>query len=144
MAFEPFVLEKVLHAPPAIVWKALTDPSQMQQWYFDIPEFRPEPGFEFEFTAGSEERQYRHLCKVTEADPNRKLSYSWRYADFPGDSEVTFELIPGGDQTTLQLTHKGLHTFPQDHPDFQAESFAAGWTHIIGQSLATFVEQQQR
>ncbi|GGM95179.1 activator of HSP90 ATPase [Dyadobacter beijingensis] len=141
MAFEPFVIERVLHASPARVWQALTDTGQMQKWYFDIPKFKAEPGFEFEFTAGSDERQYRHLCKVTEAEPNRKLSYSWRYADYPGDSEVTFELTPEGDKTRVRLTHKGLHTFPKDHADFKPESFQAGWTHILGKSLAEFVEQ---
>lgn len=142
MAFEPFVLERVLNAPPARVWRALTDAGQMKKWYFDIPDFKAEAGFEFEFTAGSEERQYRHLCKVTEADPERKLAYSWRYADYPGDSEVSFELIPEGGKTRLRLTHKGLHTFPKDHADFGLQSFSAGWTHIIGKSLAEFVEQE--
>lgn len=142
MAFEPFVLERVLNAPPTRVWKALTDSGQMKKWYFDIPEFKAETGFEFEFTAGSKERHYRHLCKVTEAEPNRKLAYSWRYADYPGDSEVSFELIPEGDKTRLRLTHTGLHTFPKDHADFKPESFATGWNHLIGKSLAEFVEQE--
>lgn len=142
MAFEPFVLERVLNAPPARVWKALTDAGQMRQWYFNLPDFKAEPGFEFEFTAGSKERQYRHLCKVTEVDPNRKLAYSWRYADYPGDSEVSFELFPEGDKTRLRLTHKGLHTFPKDHADFAPESFSKGWNHLIGKSLAEFVEQE--
>ena len=141
MAFEPFILEKVLNAPPARVWQALTDPQQMHDWYFDIPDFRAEPGFEFEFTAGSEEKQYRHVCKVTEADPNRTLAYSWRYADYPGDSEVRFELIPEGQQTRLRLTHQGIHTFPKDSADFAPESFSAGWNYIIGKSLTEFVDR---
>lgn len=142
MAFEPFVLEKVLNAPPAKVWKALTEPDQMRKWYFDIADFKAETGFEFEFTAENAGIVYRHLCKVNTVELNRKLSYSWRYPDYPGDSEVTFELLPEGDKTRLRLTHQGLHTFPQDHPDFRPESFSAGWNYIIGESLFGYLDRE--
>jgi uncharacterized protein YndB with AHSA1/START domain len=31
------------------VWKAITNAADMKQWYFDIPGFKPEVGFEFSF-----------------------------------------------------------------------------------------------
>jgi uncharacterized protein YndB with AHSA1/START domain len=36
------------------VWLALTEKDLIKQWYFDLPEFRPEVGFIFEFTGGEE------------------------------------------------------------------------------------------
>jgi uncharacterized protein YndB with AHSA1/START domain len=142
MAFEPLVIEKTLNAPAPRVWKAITDAGQMKRWYFDIPDFRPEVGFEFEFTVEHEGKVYTHLCKVNEADFNKKLSYSWRYSEYPGDSEVTFELFTEGDKTRLKLTHKGLHTFPSDNPDFGVASFTAGWNEIIGKSLPEYLEKE--
>ena len=138
---EPFVIERTYNAPIEKVWKALTDKQQMKQWYFDIAEFKPEVGFEFTFTGGSEEKKYTHLCKVLEVIPNKKLSYSWRYEGYPGSSIVTFELFDEGKETRIRLTHEGIETFPKNLADFAKESFAKGWTYIIGTSLKDFVEK---
>jgi len=140
MSNEPFVIERTYNAPVEKVWKALTDNDQMKQWYFKIPAFKPEVGFEFTFDGGSKEKTYTHLCKVLEVVPNKKLSYSWRYKDYEGYSVVTFELFDEGEKTRLKLTHTGLETFPQVSKDFSKESFTQGWTHIIGTSLKNFVE----
>ena len=142
MKTEPFVIERTLNAPAERVWKALTDKDQMKQWYFDLAEFKPEPGFEFTFTGGSDDKTYVHLCKVIEVEPNKKLKHSWRYEDYPGNSYVTWELFPEGKTTRIKLTHEGLETFPANNKDFARESFTAGWTHIVGKSLKEFVEKE--
>ena len=140
MKSEPFVIERIYNAPIEKVWKALTDKDQMKQWYFDLDSFKPEVGFEFQFEGGSESKRYLHICKITEVIPGKKLSYSWRYDGYEGNSYVTFELFAEGDKTRLQLRHEGLDTFPMNNPDFAKQSFAGGWTHIIGSSLKDFVE----
>ena len=137
----PFVIERVYNAPIQLVWEAITNRDQMKQWYFDLKEFKPEVGFEFQFYGqGHKGEQYLHLCKITEVIPYKKLAYSWRYDGYKGISFLTFELSGEGDKTKIKLTHEGLETFPQDIPDFAKESFAAGWTEIIGKSLKEFVE----
>jgi len=138
---EPFVIERTYAAPIARVWKAITDKSEMKQWYFDVSDFKPEIGFEFTFTGGSEEKCYVHLCKVTEVETGKKITYSWRYEGYEGNSFVTFELFEKGAVTKLRLTHVGLETFPTDNKDFAKENFAMGWTYIIGTSLPVFVEK---
>ncbi len=137
---EPFVIERTYNAPVNKVWKAITNRDLIQQWYFNIAAFKPEVGFEFTFDGGSKEKTYTHLCKILEVIPNKKLSYSWRYKDYEGNSVVTFELFDEGEKTRLKLTHTGLETFPQVSKDFSKESFTQGWTHIIGTSLKNFVE----
>ena len=143
MNTKPFVIEKTLNAPVALVWKAITDKKDMKQWYFDLPEFKPEVGFEFNFMGGpSEDRQFKHLCKVTEVVRNQKLSYSWRFEGYEGNSLVTFELFEEVNNTRVKLTHEGLETFPKNNLDFAAKNFAKGWTQIIGTSLKEFVEKK--
>ena len=44
----------------------------MRQWYFDLKEFKPEIGFEFEFVVEHEGNTYHHLCKVTEVIPAKE------------------------------------------------------------------------
>lgn len=141
MAHQPFIIERTYNAPVSLVWKAITNKEEMKKWYFDFSEFKPEVGFEFQFTGGTEEKTYLHLCKIMEVIENKKLTYSWRYEGYEGNSFVTFELFEEGKQTRLKLTHAGLETFPAIK-DFAEENFEAGWTEIIGKSLKEFVEQK--
>jgi uncharacterized protein YndB with AHSA1/START domain len=140
MKSEPFVLERTYNAPVEKVWKAITDKDAMKQWYFDITEFKPEVGFEFQFEGSNEERCYLHLCKITEVITGKKLSYSWRYDGYEGNSFVTWELFAEGDKTRLKLTHEGLESFPMSNPDFAKKNFVTGWNHIVGELLRKFVE----
>jgi uncharacterized protein YndB with AHSA1/START domain len=135
---EAVVVERTLNAPVAKVWKALTDVNQMRQWYFDLKEFKPEPGFEFEFAVEHEGMNYHHLCRVTEAVPERKIAYTWRYKGEEGNSLVTFELLPDGNKTKLRLMHEGLETFPRTAA-YARKNFEAGWT-AISTELQRFVE----
>lgn len=139
---EPVVVERTLNAPVAKVWEALTDVDQMRQWYFDLKEFKSEVGFEFEFVVEHERNRYHHLCKVTEAIPQKKIAYTWRYKGEPGDSLVTIELSPEGEKTRLKLTHTGIDTFPKT-PAYEQKNFEAGWTAIIGTELKQFVERKE-
>ncbi len=141
-ASTPIIIERTYNAPVEKVWQSITDREQMKQWYFDIATFEPKVGFEFSFTGGTEEHSYLHLCKITEVIPYKKLAYSWRYEGYTGNSLVTFELFDEGDKTRLKLTHEGLGTFPSTDPNFDKESFAKGWTYIVGTSLPSFFEKE--
>jgi uncharacterized protein YndB with AHSA1/START domain len=141
MSDSPFVIERTYDAPITTVWKAVTDRNEMKKWYFDLAEFNAEVGFEFQFLGGPDEKKYLHLCKVTEVIPGRKITYSWRYDGYEGNSFVTFELFDENPKTRLRLTHKGLETFPNDNADFAKTNFAEGWTYIVGTSLKSFLEQ---
>lgn len=137
----PFIIERTFNAPVEKVWSAITDKNEMKEWYFDLEEFKAEEGFEFQFTGGTETNQYLHLCKVTEMIPQQKLTYSWRYDGYEGNSFVTFELFPEEEKTRLKLTHEGLETFPSTNPDLAKQNFEAGWTDIIGNSLKNYLEK---
>ena len=137
---EAVVIERTSNAPVARVWSALTDVDQMRQWYFDLKEFKPDVGFEFEFIVEHEGNSYHHLCRVTEVISEKKIAYTWRYKNEPGDSLVTIELFAEGNKTRLKLTHSGIETFPKT-PAYARKNFEAGWTQIIGSELKQFVEK---
>ncbi len=138
----PVVVERTFHAPIAAVWDAITNNDAMKQWYFKLPEFRPEVGFEFEFEGGPPDKEpYLHKCKIIEVIPMKKLAHTWRYEGWKGHTVVTWELFEDGANTRLRLTHSGLESFVQNNnPDLDAKNFEAGWTDIIGRSLKEFVE----
>ena len=136
----PLVIEHSYDAAPEQVWAALTDPAEMKKWYFDLPSFKAEVGYQFQFEGGPPEKTYLHLCEVKAVVPRQKLAYSWRYDGYPGDSLVTFELFAEGEKTRLKLTHSGLETFAAaNNPDLDAKNFEMGWTEILGTSLKEFL-----
>ena len=140
---DALVVERKLNAPVSRVWSALTDVDQMRQWYFDLKEFRPTVGFEFDFVVEHEGNRYHHLCKVTDVVPQKKIAYTWRYKGESGDSLVTFELSPEGEGTRLKLTHTGIDTFPKT-PAYARKNFETGWTQIVDSELRQFVERKKK
>lgn len=138
---EPLVVERTFDAPVALVWKVLTEKEHMKEWYFELEEFHPEIGFAFDFMAGPPDgKKFHHACKVTDVVPERRLSYSWRYLGYPGESQVTFELFAEGEKTRLRLTHAGLETFPANVPELAAGNFEEGWNYILGTALAGYLQ----
>ena len=135
----PIVIERTFNAPAETVWKAITERERMKEWRFELEEFVPEVGFEFEFVVEHEGMRHDHLCKVVEVIPDKKLAYTWRYADEQGDSVVSFELFPDGAKTTVRLTHEGVNSFPKT-PAYARKNFILGWTMIIGANLKKYVE----
>lgn len=138
------IVKETFKAPAHRVWEALTNASQLKQWYFDIGEFKAEVGFEFTFMGqGVKGTPYKHLCKVTAVIPQKKLQYSWEYENMDGYSVVTFELQEENDITHLTLTHSGLETFPGDHPDFRLENFQNGWKQLVKKQLQDFLSGEK-
>lgn len=133
-------LEYLLDAPVPKVWAALTENSVMKKWYFDLEEFRPEIGFEFQFYGSKDDTSYLHLCSVTEVIPEMKLSYTWKYDQFPGETTVSFTLFELEGKTLLKLIHSGIESFGLENPDLSRASFEQGWTYILGTSLKNFIE----
>ncbi len=140
---ETIVVERSFAVPASKLWTALTDKEEMKAWYFNLAEFKAEPGFKFQFTGGPDGGiQYLHLCEVTEAIPGKKLTYSWRYDGYEGISYVSFELFEQDGSTLLRLTHSGIGSFPESNPDLAISNFKEGWNAIINTSLKNYLEQQ--
>ena len=140
-AQRPIIITEIFDASAELVWRALTEQSLMIQWYFEnIPEFKAEVGFKTQFNVESNGRDFFHLWEVTEVVPNKKISYSWQYADYTGLGQVTFELTEVGRKTVLKLTNTGLESFPQDIPEFKRESCIGGWNFFIKQRLKKYLE----
>ena len=141
MENQSIVLERLFNARSSKVWKAITDKDEMKSWYFDLVDFKAVVGFKFQFTGGpTPDRQYLHLCEITEVIHEKKLTYSWCYDGYSGKSYVTFELFENEDKTLLKLTHSGIETFPEENTDFARHNFEDGWNHIIHTALRGYLE----
>jgi uncharacterized protein YndB with AHSA1/START domain len=116
---ESIVVDCDLDAPPAQVWRALTEPDLVAQWLLplDAPaELSPEVGERFSFKPEPANGNNPIDCEVLAAEPRHLLRYSWRgnaaERDAAGralDSIVTFTLTEtDGGGTHLRIVHSGL------------------------------------
>ncbi len=140
---EPIVVAQTYDVPMNVVWEAITDKDQMRQWFFEqIEDFQPQVGFETQFDVEFEDQCFRHLWKVTEVDPGKRIAYRWQYEGYPGDSTVIWELAETPEGANLKITHKGQETFPQDNPIFSRENGQAGWEYFLNESLSDYLSKQ--
>jgi uncharacterized protein YndB with AHSA1/START domain len=138
---DPIVVEQTFDTTLDTVWKSITEIDLMHQWYFDnIPAFKPEVGFETSFKVQSGGRDFLHLWKVTEVVPRKRISYDWRFAGYPGESSVAFELFDTGEFITLRLTVTVREDFPEDIPEFKRESCVDGWKYFIKERLKGYLK----
>jgi len=137
MLADPIKIEETINASIEKIWNALINPEEMAQWYFDVPKFEAEEGFQIHFTSCD----YLHRWVVTKVNPHHVIEYKWLYPDFPGESLLSIELLYINDYSTkIVLTHSGVESFPQDNPDFSKASFEKGWIEIL-KNLHEFVDE---
>lgn len=135
------IVERTFNVPTDKVWNAITDVNEMRNWYFQVEEFEPKVGFKFDFMGGPEDgKQYLHLCEVTEVIEGKKITYTWRYDNYPGNSLVCWELLNKGEETLLRITHTGLETFEDVGEEFEKNSFNEGWNYFVHTALKDYLE----
>ena len=108
-------------APPEAVFRALTEPADLDRWMTAKSSVEPVTGGRMSF-GWKNEGPVRILSIV----PNEKLSYSWEHANDP-ETVVTWTLDrPNGKSTTrLTLVHSGFG-------ERDTEDFRTGWLkHVV-------------
>jgi uncharacterized protein YndB with AHSA1/START domain len=140
---KPVIVEEHYAVGADMIWKALTDPREMKQWYFDIPDFKAEKGHQFSFEAGDGKKMFVHRCEVTEVNPGKKIAYTWRYDFDPANTLVSFELFPEKQGTLVRITHEGLDDFDPGNTDLARENFVKGWTGFLKTNLRNYLEKKQ-
>ncbi|MBT8265212.1 MAG: SRPBCC domain-containing protein [Bacteroidia bacterium] len=136
----PVVVEAVFNLPKDMVWKAISNHTEMLNWYFDnIPAFKPEVGFSTQFNVKAPSQDFLHIWTITEVIPFQKLVYNWTFKDVEGSADVYFELFDLGDKTKLVVTNKVIEDFNDDIPEFKRESCLGGWHYFINERLKNYL-----
>lgn len=125
--------ERVLDHPPEKVWKALTDPEEIEKWFVRT-ELEPREG-------GSYVEHHDHVGlsmegEITHWDPPRVFGHTW-WADPDGayeEASILWEITPEGSGSRLVMTHQ----FKELEG---AEGTMAGW-HICLDVLQAVLEGQ--
>lgn len=106
-------IERDLPAEPAAVWRALTDPRELAQWFWPP---RLEATIEADVRVGG---RYRIASAPAEmavggeyhiVQAPTRLAFSWRWDGEEDESDVTIRLTRTDEGTHLALTHEGFST----------------------------------
>ena len=113
----PDIIEKeiVINAPVETVYRVITEPAQISQWFSDAADLDPAPGGEGTLTF--EDRATSQRMTVTlvvqAAEPPHRFAFRWDYPDgeqpHEGNSPlVQFTLTAEGTGTRLRVTESGF------------------------------------
>jgi uncharacterized protein YndB with AHSA1/START domain len=118
----PFEISIDIDAAPEKVFRALTDPKELERWIAEPGKAVVEPrvGGRYEFGWGDEGGP----VAILEFTPNAKLSYSWRFEGEP-DTVVTWSLDGSGAKSRLNLKHVGFTD------DSHLDAYATGWAKFL-------------
>lgn len=126
-------------APPATVFRALTDADELTRWWTTSAESDPRTGGSFAYTWEFETQPERdHTRKDVYADvtPDEHIRYDW---PMPlGNTVVDFRLEPSGEDTKLVLEHEGWGA--AEEWDSAYEMHASGWQFFLG-NLKSYLER---
>jgi uncharacterized protein YndB with AHSA1/START domain len=117
---------------PEKVWLALTDPRAIAQWLMKN-DFQPIVGHKFQFRVEPKPRGWSGTvdCEVLEADPPRRLVYSWCGSGIDTTVAWTLERVPEG--THVHMEHTG---FQGVRGWFASRMMGKGWiSKILTQNL---------
>jgi len=138
--------EILIEAPAEVVWRTVTEPDQMSQWFADRVELVVEPGAHGYMGFGDQGGP----VVVETVDPPNRFSFRWNH---PGGKEpvagnsmlVEFTLTPeGGERTRLRVTESGheLRDWPEAEKERYADEHRGGWAEFLDRLAGLLAERQ--
>ncbi len=134
--------EVLIEAPADVVWRTITEPDQISQWFANRVELDLRAGGTGTFVFDNPDRDAPHVAPlvVTTVDPPRHFAFRWGHPDgetpVPGNSVlVEFTLSPeGSERTRLRVSETGLEgiSWSEEQKASYAEDHRNGWTSFVG------------
>jgi len=144
------VTEIQIAAPPARVFRALTDAAQLKQWFTDpscpihLWEMDARLGGKYRYRTEkgtaviNNVREFECHGEILEFDPPRLLVYTW-FGNWHDDTSrrtvVRWELTAQAGGTHVKVTHSGLASLPIARKDY-----SSGWVGVLDM-LKKFTEK---
>ena len=133
----PSKIEKeiLIDAPLEVVWRVVTEPDQVTQWFIEEAEFEPKLGGTGRFSSRSGRPFY---FEIEAFEPPRRFAYRWVQAEGlalrPDNSMlVEFTLEPEAGSTRLRVVESGFDQV--DWSDEQKtqyfEDHSNGWGRFL-------------
>ena len=133
-----------IDASPEVVFKAISDPKELTNWFPDAATLEPKTGGKSKFSfykesdkSGKMDQDCVSEGKVLEFVQNKKLAYTWQHKNIPNFPEtvVTWELEQlGKNKTRLTLTHTGFTG--KEEGITSAKEHDQGWSYFLGELVS--------
>jgi uncharacterized protein YndB with AHSA1/START domain len=134
----PAQIEKeiVIAAPIEVVWRIITEPDQIKQWFSPEAELEGRPGGEgrFKFESGNE-----YYLQVEAVEPPHRFAYRWMHekgtkARPENSMLVEFILRAEADGTRLRVVESGFETvdWAEEVKTKYADDHSRGWQYFLG------------
>jgi uncharacterized protein YndB with AHSA1/START domain len=128
--------EVLIAAPVDVVWRTITEPDQISQWFADKVELVVEPGAHGYMGFGDQGGP----VVVETVDPPTRFSFRWNHPrgeePVAGNSMlVEFTLTPeDAERTRLRVTETGheLRAWPDQEKQRYADEHREGWADFLG------------
>lgn len=125
-----------INAPIDTVWRALSEPESVTQW-FGCLQYKAEIGHVFYMQPDETKRKNGDIagathCEVLALDHNDRMEFSWYMPDTP-KTLVSIRLATTSDDvTTVSLTHSGWDQFPREAVEDFWQKLKNGWnSHVL-------------
>lgn len=136
--------EVVIDAPVDVVWRTITEPDQISQWFADRVELEAKPGAHGFMGFGDQGGP----IVVEAVDRPTRFSFRWNHPvgeePVAGNSMlVEFTLVSDGDERTrLQVAESGLELlrWPDAEKDHYAEEHRGGWPTFMDRLTGLLAE----
>jgi uncharacterized protein YndB with AHSA1/START domain len=124
----------LIEAPVEVVWRTVTEPDQMMQWFADKVDLEVKPGAHGYMGFGEQGGS----VVVEAVEPPTRFSFRWNHpaGEEPTESNsllVEFTLAPEGEHTRLRVTERALSSL--DRPDIDKATYADEHNHGWGDFL---------
>jgi uncharacterized protein YndB with AHSA1/START domain len=129
-------LRAFVHAPPAKVFKAVSDPVLLSSWFVDRATIEPRKGGRYAY---SWEDGPTHVGTVLDFVRGRRLAISWQWPGIEDQltTRLAFSVERKNRGTVLTLTHTG---FPKEERWVDLYGGAIqGWTYFL-MNLKSFLD----
>ncbi len=131
----------LIEAPVEVVWRTVTEPDQMTQWFADKVDLEVKPGAQGYMGFGEQGGP----VVVEAVEPPKRFSFRWNH---PAGEEpaahnsvlVEFTLEGVGEQTRLRVVESGLDLLAWSSADKQryADEHREGWGDFLGRLAQLF------
>jgi len=123
------------------VWDALTNPDKIKQYFFGTNAISDwKKGSSLKFTGEWEGKTYEDKGTILDTQPGTLFRYTYwssmgKLEDKPENyATVTYELVPAGDETVLNVTQNNISN--QEAKEHSEQN----WNYVLGE-LKKFVEK---
>jgi uncharacterized protein YndB with AHSA1/START domain len=142
----------LIEAPVDVVWRAVTEPSQISSWFSDAAEVDLRAGGEgtLTWTDRATNKPATACITVQTIEPPHTFAFRWAYAEGVQPREgnsllVEFTLTPEGENTRLRVIESGLQEmdWAEEQKATYADEHTQGWISHLS-DLDAYVAQKRQ